>query len=84
MQALRVLAFASLTFAACGDNLHPTDVDARAIDAPADASVDGPCTTGRYVTGELVDIDSSTTSLSGVNNAAVSYTHLTLPTNREV
>lgn len=55
--------------AACGDNLNPA-VDARPIDsAPADAAVDGPCAVGRYVTGEFLDVDSTTAALAGINNA---------------
>lgn len=69
MHVLRILAVALLGVAACGDNLDPVAIDARPIDAPADSSIDGPCATGRYVSGELVDIDSSTASLAGVHNA---------------
>ncbi len=58
-----------ILLAACGDNLQPA-VDARPIDsAPVDASVDGPCAMGRYVSGELVDIDSTNAALAGVNAA---------------
>ncbi|MBA3452708.1 MAG: hypothetical protein H0T42_06435 [Deltaproteobacteria bacterium] len=58
-----------LAVAACGDNLHPT-IDARPIDsAPADAPVDGPCAVGRHVTGELLDLDSTSAALAGINNA---------------
>ncbi len=50
---------------ACGDN--PSVPDARAIDAapPPDVAPDGPCGTGLYVTGELVDIDSTTAVFNG-------------------
>lgn len=66
---MRAAIFGFLALAACGDNLHPV-VDARPIDgARADAAVDGPCAMGRYVTGELVDLDSTTTALAGINNA---------------
>jgi hypothetical protein len=62
-----ILAF--LVLGACGDNLNPT-IDARPIDSsPADSSIDGPCATGRYVTGELLDLDSTTAALAGVNAA---------------
>jgi len=58
-----------LGLVACGDNLQPA-VDARPIDsAPVDAAVDGPCATGRYVTGELVDLDSTNAAFAGVSNA---------------
>ncbi len=58
-----------LVLAACGDNLNPA-TDARPADsAPADSSVDGPCATGRYVTGELLDLDSTTAALAGINAA---------------
>lgn len=68
-RALILLAPILFALAACGDNLQPA-VDARPIDsAPADAAVDGPCAVGRYVTGELLDLDSTTAALAGINNA---------------
>lgn len=50
---------------ACGDNLSVPD--AREIDAapPPDVAPDGPCGSGLYVTGELVDIDSTTAVFNG-------------------
>jgi len=66
---MRHLIAGLLALAACGDNLNPA-VDARPIDsAPADAAVDGPCAVGRYVTGELLDVDSTTAALAGISNA---------------
>lgn len=66
---MRAAIFLVLAFAACGDNIHPA-IDARPIDArPIDAGIDGPCAVGRYVTGELVDIDSTSAALAGINNA---------------
>lgn len=66
---MRHVILGLLVLAACGDNLQPA-VDARPIDsAPADAAVDGPCATGRFVTGELLDLDSTAASLAGVNAA---------------
>ena len=62
---------ALLVLGACGDNIERPDArvyDARP-DAPADAPVDGPCGAGMFVTGELVDIDSTTTSFMGGNAA---------------
>jgi hypothetical protein len=69
---MRILGFALLcgtaALAGCGDD-NPALPDARgdaAIDAAGDA---GPCGADRFVTGELVDLDSTTAQLMGVFNA---------------
>lgn len=67
--APRMLLACALVLAACGDNIEVAPPIDAAIDAAVDAAPDGPCGTGRLVTGELVDIDSTTTSFMGVNNA---------------
>jgi hypothetical protein len=51
--------------AGCGDD-HPAVPDATATDAATDA---GPCGADRFVTGELVDLDSTTSQFMGVFNA---------------
>jgi len=76
-----------MTFAACGDNLKPA-IDAQPIDAfRVDAPVDGPCATGRFVSGELVDLDSTNAALEGIHNATFSQrgavvTDMTSPNGR--
>jgi len=63
------MIYALILFAACGDNLKPA-ADAGMIDASRiDAVVDGPCAAGRFITGELVDIDSTNAALFGINAA---------------
>jgi len=66
-----VISLVLVSVAACGDNLEvPPPIDARPIDArPIDAAVDGPCGMGRYLTGELVDIDSTNAAFVGVADA---------------
>ena len=84
---MRHLIFGLGLLAACGDNLQRA-IDARPIDsAPRDASTDGPCATGRYVTGELLDLDSTTAALAGINAATFtqrggSATDMTSPNGR--
>ena len=84
---MRHLILGILVLAACGDNLNPA-TDAQAIDsALADSSVDGPCATGRYITGELLDLDSSASSLAGINAATFTQrggtaTDMTSPNGR--
>ena len=84
---MRSVMVTVLALAACGDNIHP-EIDARPIDsARIDAAIDGPCATGRYVTGELVDIDSTTTVLAGISNATFTQrggtaTDITSPNGR--
>lgn len=77
-----------LVAAACGDNLEVPDARQRdAPDQPVDAAPDGPCATGRYVTGELVDLDSTTAVFMGVNAATFTQrtgtaTDMTSPNGR--
>lgn len=84
---MRHLIFGVLVLAACGDNLQLA-VDARPIDSvPADADPDGPCATGRYVTGELLDLDSTSAALAGINAATFTQrggtaTDMTSPNGR--
>lgn len=67
--AIFALPVMAAGLAACGDNIEPvTPIDA-AVDAAVDAAPDGPCGAGRFVTGELVDIDSTTSTFMGVNAA---------------
>jgi hypothetical protein len=58
-----------LAVAASGDNIKPEQPIDAALDAPVDAAPDGPCASGRYVTGELVHFDSSPAMFSGVPDA---------------
>lgn len=82
---MRTIAFGLLALAACGDNLSPAADAPRPIDsAPV---IDGPCAVGRYVTGELLDLDSTTTALAGINNATFTQrggtaTDMTSPNGR--
>ncbi len=84
---MRHLLVGFLVLAACGDNLQPA-IDARPIDsAPADAAPDGPCATGRYVTGELLDLDSTSAALAGIKAATFTQrggtaTDMTSPNGR--
>lgn len=72
MRALGLALVSSLLgLAACGDNLAQPDARLRDAppDVPADAPIDGPCGAGQFITGELVDIDSTTAAFLGVNAA---------------
>jgi hypothetical protein len=60
----------AVLLAACSDGGEQI-VDAPPVvdDAPSDMATDsGPCGTGRFVTGELLDLDSSNASFKGANN----------------
>ena len=64
------LVIASLVSAAgCGDNLAVPDARPRDAIVHIDAAPDAPCAAGRYVGGELVDIDSTTAAHTGVSSA---------------
>jgi hypothetical protein len=66
---MRITGFVRLccALAGCGGNTSPATPDATA-DA-ADAADAGPCGAERFVTGELVDLDSTTRQFMGVFNA---------------
>ena len=68
---LLLVAVAGCSDDAPKNQLHPVDAPVDGPIVPIDQPDAGPCGSGRFVTGEVLDLDSSNASFLGVNNLGI-------------